>query len=316
MKIRDGFEKAFDEFALSKPYILFVDGVDARPSEIESELYFDCISALTNAVLEINTTILAGKNIKIMPLMRPDVMYRMSIHNMNQKLRDNSVLLTWQTTYKDYVRSKLFRIADNYFSKQQDKAYEFEQCWKHYFPYEVYSKKGTIDNPFIEFLRYSTYKPRDILTMLNEMVEATRGEHFTKKDFLAMLSDYSRYVEGELKDYLLIYMSDENFSDFRAFFAYFVGHREFDYNFFMKRHLTYIKYLHELGRKIPSGMNTAQEALQLLYDANIIGYKEKRDDWRMYWSYKERSYANMNPPVKLGGNYLFHLAYAKAFDIL
>ena len=80
--------------------------------------------------------------------------------------------------------------------------------------------------------------------------------------------------------------------------------------------MSYIKYLRELGRSIPPNMNTAQEALQLLYNANIIGYKEKRQDWRMYWSYKERSYANMRPQVKLGENYMFHLAYAKAFDIL
>ncbi|MBQ9283073.1 MAG: hypothetical protein IJ207_12920 [Treponema sp.] len=152
--------------------------------------------------------------------------------------------------------------------------------------------------------------------MLNEMIEATKGDSFTKSDFLSMLSDYSRYIEGELKDYLLIYMSDSNFSDFRSFFAYFAGHRDFDYDFFVEKHLLYIKYLNELNREIPTGMETAREALQLLYDTNIIGYKEKRDDWRMYWSYKERSYANMNPPVKLGGNYVFHLAYAKAFDIL
>lgn len=79
-------------------------------------------------------------------------------------------------------------------------------------------------------------------------------------------------------------MSDSNFSDFRSFFAYFAGHRDFDYEFFVKKHLLYIKYLNELNREIPTG--------------------------------KERSYANMNPPVKLGVNYVFHLAYAKAFDIL
>ncbi len=316
MKIRDGFEKTFEEFSLSRPYILFVDGVDARPSEIESSVYFDCISSLINAVLEINSTVLAEKHIKIMPLMRPDVMYRLSVHNMNQKLRENTVLLTWETTYRDYVRSKLFKIADNYFSKQQDKVYEFEQCWNHYFPYSVKSRRGTDDNPFIEFLRYSTYKPRDVLTMLNEMVEATRGDSFSKQDFLSMLANYSHYVEGELKDYLLIYMSDDNFADFRGFFVNFAGHRDFDYDFFKRTHLAYIKYLHELGRPVPPGMSTAQEALQLLYDANIIGYKEMRNSFRMYWSYKERSYANMRPPVKLGGNYVFHLAYAKAFDIL
>ena len=40
-----------------------------------------------------------------------------------------------------------------------------------------------------------------------------------------------------------------------------------------EKHLEYIKYLRELGRKIPPFMETASEALQLLYDTNIICYK-------------------------------------------
>lgn len=318
MKIRDGFEKVFEEFDLKKQYILFVDGVDARPSELDSEIYFDCITALVNAVLEMNVGVLADKNIKIMPLMRPDVMYKLSVHNMNHKLRENSVLLNWQSSYKDYVNSKLFKVADNYFSKQQDKQYAFSECWNYYFPYQIYSRKNFRDNPFIEFLRYSTYKPRDILTMLNEMVDATKGKTFSEKNFKDMLSNYSRYIEGELKDYLLIYMSDENFADFRGFFASFIGHRKFDYKFFEESHIKYIKYLKEIGRGVPPLMSTAQETLQLLYDANIIGFEEfhSSNKWRMHWSYKERSYANMRPPIKIGGAYVFHLAYAKAFGIL
>lgn len=54
-------------------------------------------------------------------------------------------------------------------------------------------------------------------------------------------------------------------------------------------------------------METASEALQLLYDTNIICYKiyetlpnGKRKN-KMFWSYKERNYANMQPEVKKGG---------------
>ena len=86
-----------------------------------------------------------------------------------------------------------------------------------------------------------------------------------------------------------------------------------------EKHLEYIKYLRELGRKIPPFMETASEALQLLYDTNIICYKiyetlpnGKRKN-KMFWSYKERNYANMQPEVKKGGEYSFHMAYARAF---
>ena len=92
----------------------------------------------------------------------------MPVHNMNQKLRNNSVLLNWVTSYRKYIDSKLFKIADDYFMKQQDYSYELGECWNYYFPYKVeYQEKWKApDNPFVEFLRYSLYKPRDILTML------------------------------------------------------------------------------------------------------------------------------------------------------
>ena len=324
MKIRDGFEKAFQNLSLRKPIILFINGIDARPGDIDNEQYFGCIVGLVNAVLEMNQSILREKNIKIMLLMRPDIMYKMPVHNLNQKLRDNSVLLNWVTTYRDYVNSKLFKIADSYFSKQQDIVYQLGECWKHYFPYQVeypgYDKRP--DNPFVEFLRYSLYKPRDILTMLNEMVDATSGEKFTHNDFEKMLTNYSIYLKGELKDYMLIYMDESDYSNFNLFFDSFVGCRNFDYDTFVKKHMDYIKYLKELERPIPPHMQTAGEALQLLYDSNIICYmtQQKRADGkhvnRMYWSYKERNYANMQPEVRRGGRYSFHMAYAKAFKLI
>lgn len=324
LKIRDGFEKAFAEIKLKKPTILFVDGIDARPRDIDNEQYFECLVGLVNAILEVNQTSFKEKNIKVMLLIRPDIMYKMPIHNMNQKLRNNSVLLNWVTSYRKYVESKLFKIADDYFMKQQEQVYELGKCWNSYFPYKVECsapwKKP--DNPFVEFLRYSLYKPRDILTMLNEMVEATSGDKFRHADFENMLANYATYLKGELKDYMLIYMEDSDYSNFILFFDYFQGHRSFDYKYFEAKHLEYVKYLKELGRKIPPFMETASDALQLLYDTNIICYKTYENEPagkrkpRMYWSYKERSYANMQPEVRKGGAYSFHLAYARAFRLL
>lgn len=109
--------------------------------------------------------------------------------------------------------------------------------------------------------------------MLNEMVDATSGTQFKHSDFEGILSNYSTYLKGELKDYMLIYMDDSDYNNFSIFFDYFQGHRNFNYKFFEEKHLEYIKYLRELGRKIPPFMETASEALQLLYDTNIICYK-------------------------------------------
>ena len=97
----------------------------------------------------------------------------------------------------------------------------------------------------------------------NEMVDACNGNTFKYADFEDMLTNYSVYLKGELKDYMLIYMEDSDYSNFISFFDYFQGHRNFNYKFFEEKHLEYIKYLRELGRKIPPFMETASEALQL-----------------------------------------------------
>lgn len=158
--------------------------------------------------------------------------------------------------------------------------------------------------------------------MLNEMVDATKGTQFKHSDFENILRNYSIYLKGELKDYMLIYMDDTDYSNFIIFFDYFQGNVTFNYKFFEEKHLEYVRYLNALGRKIPPFMEIASEALQLLYDTNIICYKTheilkngtKRN--KMFWSYKERNYANMQPEVKKGGEYSFHMAYANAFRLL
>ena len=39
-------------------------------------------------------------------------------------------------------------------------------------------------------------------------------------DFDNIIANYSEYLKGELKDYMLIYMSEEDYSNFYNFFEY------------------------------------------------------------------------------------------------
>lgn len=326
MKLKDGFETALKSLKMPKNFILFIDGIDARPSNISNAEYIECLKGLVNATISLNTSFLKEMGIKIALLIRPDILYSMSIHNMNQKIRDNSVLLNWITSYKNYRNSKLFTIADNFFAKQQDTPYEKGVCWDSYFPYKIRNKynerlgRYLIDDSFIGLLRYSLYKPRDILTMLNEFINIGSGSSFKYHDFLAIISNYSEYLKGELKDYMLIYMSENDYNNFYNFFDYF-DKVKFSYADFIEIHKKFLKSLNELNRPIPYKMETPAEALQLLYDSNIICYEEsvfKNGKLRnqMSWSYKERNYANIQPEVKRNSAYRFHSAYARAFKIL
>lgn len=51
--IQKQFEEAISSLRLQKNHILFIDGIDIRPSDITYEEYIECINGLTNAVWEL-----------------------------------------------------------------------------------------------------------------------------------------------------------------------------------------------------------------------------------------------------------------------
>jgi hypothetical protein len=53
--IQKAFEDAFRSLKLTQNHILFIDGIDIRPSPIEYENYLECVKGLANAVWSINS---------------------------------------------------------------------------------------------------------------------------------------------------------------------------------------------------------------------------------------------------------------------
>ena len=153
LKIRKAFETAIKAVKMDDNIIIFVDGIDVRPPDILYSDYFDCVRGLTEAVWEINNDFLSNikdtkGRVRIVLLVRPDIFLRTGLHNINTKLKDNSVFLDWKTTYKDYRTSMLFKVADRLLSAQQDEAnIGAGKAWDYYFPFfaenvKVASKMG------------------------------------------------------------------------------------------------------------------------------------------------------------------------------
>lgn len=65
MKLKDGFEKALNPLKIPNDFILFIDGIDARPSHISNEEYLECLKGLVNATIELNNSFLKKIGIKI-----------------------------------------------------------------------------------------------------------------------------------------------------------------------------------------------------------------------------------------------------------
>jgi hypothetical protein len=328
--IQKKFEDAIKQIRLSKNYILFIDGIDIRPSAIPYDEYLECIKGLANAVWEVNNdffpTIKGGKGrCRAVLLVRPDIFDSIGLQNQNTKIRDNSVYLNWRTDYISHRRSEIFRVADHIIAVQQDDQLPLGSSWDYYFPwdspnvYDAYDE--SIPTSFINFLRWSYYRPRDIITLLTLIQENKSNiseTTFLLEDFEnpSFQRAYSNYLLGEVKDQLSFYYSSRDYEHFLKFFEFFKGRDRFKYDQYCEAYENFKKYMDSVGAELPIFMRTENEFLQFLYDLNLLCYFERTEGKPLiHWCFKERNYSNISPKVKVGLEYQVFYGLAKALNL-
>ena len=324
--IQNHFEQAISSIKLESNYILFIDGIDIRPENIPYTEYLECIKGLANATWSLNNdffpNLTSKGKLKIILLIRPDIFANLGLQNINNKIKDNSILLDWRTNYPEYRNSKLFHLADKLLSSQQKIKTEFGQCWDSYFPYTPFVA-GKNESSFIQFLRFSLYRPRDIITMLDllsEIHSRTKENNqyaFYEKDFQSseFQERYSNYLMGEIKDYLSFYYSDNDYELFRKFFDYLKGKKSFNYVQFVSAFEQLEEYLKRNEINKPRFFDSADVFLQFIYDLNVISYIEHRNGKRFIrWCFRERNYSNILPKVKTNVEYQIHYGLLKSLN--
>lgn len=323
------FEDALAAVRLTDNHILFIDGVDIRPSSVPYNEYLDCVKGLANAVWSINNDFFPSVRdsqgrLRAVLLLRPDIFNSLGLQNRNTKLKDNSVVLNWNTNYTTHRSSDLFRLADRMFSAQQDTPQPIGRCWDHYFPFDatnVLDQHG-YHTSFILFLRYSFHRPRDILTLLDFLRDAyvvttDTGAVFKYEDLFApdFRRRYGEYLLGEIKDSLSFYYDDAEYDLFLKFFEYLEGASRFSYDKFLEAFDQFTTYLQAEGTRRASFMRSAEEFLQFLYDQNILCYLEQTNDERFIrWCFLERSPSNISPKIKLDVDYEIHYGLANVLN--
>jgi hypothetical protein len=335
--IQRRFEEALSSLKLEKSCVLFIDGIDIRPATISYTDYLACIKGLANAVWSINNDFLANikdspGRMRIVLLVRPDIFDIIGMQNQNTKLQNNSVILEWLTTYKTCRSSGLFKIADRMLRWQQEYPLPEGTVWNYYFPYKSINQwtKDANDDPFVDFLRLSLYRPRDINTMLMLLKEirTTNGrllsddEVFTADDVNdpRFLDKYSNYLLGEIKDQLAFYYSRDDYEVFREFFEYLYGKPSFNYDEFLDAYEELLSNIEKSERKKPLFLDTPVKLLQLLYELNVLCYREhpeRQEDREVFihWCFRERSVTNPAPKVKPNLEYTIHSGLLKALNL-
>ncbi|MBK8631839.1 MAG: funZ protein [Sphingomonadales bacterium] len=321
------FRECLSSLKLESDFILFIDGIDIRPEKIDYESYIECIKGLANAAWELNTEFFANikdskKHIKVMLLMRPDILDNMGFQNLNAKVRDNGVNLDWMTTYDNFKNSPIFKLVCGTLKNQQDSGnLTALGVWNHYFPYETDNMRVSEkqDDPFVAFLRYSFYRPRDIVQYMQFMQDYVKQNEsntstFSKESFYRCQSMFSDYLLGEVKDYLNFYHPTSDFDDLVGFFSEWGGEKEIGWIDFQS---AFHRYRTGLGNKnitIKELTSSPEDLLQLLYSLNIIGYIEPASQGKgfAHYCFRDRTPVKLRPKVRYGFTYPVHPGLQRA----
>lgn len=329
--IQRSFEDALSQVRLDKNHMLFIDGIDIRPSSIPYTEYLECIKGLANAVWEVNNdffpTVKGGEGrLRVVLLIRPDIFQSLGLQNQNTKIRDNSVFLDWRTEYSGHRDSDLFKVVDHLLSAQQSVSLKDGDAWDHYFPWDAPNVGEKFDNhtSFIAFLRWSYYRPRDIVTMLSILQEISNRDAEGKKYFkfndfdnAEFKKSYSEYLLGELKDHLTFYYGEDDYNSFLKFFKHLNGKNKFSYEEYLTTFNSFLDSIKNSSTNIPKFMSTSGDFLQFLYDLNVISYIEYPVGDKPYirWCFRQRSYGDISPKVKEKCDYQVFYGLHKALNI-
>lgn len=328
LEMERNFCNAFSRLKINKNKFLFIDSIDIRVDDFADGEYKACIQGLANAIWEVNTSVFRSMPesdgfLKIVLSIRTDIFPQLSLHNQANKVRDNSVLLDWRTTYENYQNSALFQFCNNMLSYNNE-GLDIDQYWQYYFPWFTESTnvgKRDQDTSFINCLRLSLSRPRDFVSIMKAIQSRSASndkfstlESFEHNDTQNEISSY--YID-EARDWCLHSFSAEAFETVLFFFQFLNGKSRFNYEEFKKTFDEYIQQVSEKNMEIFDEILDADKFLQLLFDLNMICYYDKTSDGKSFFRfcYREREIYQLEPKVKVGVSYGVHYALLKALNL-
>ena len=324
------FCAAFSRLKINKNKFIFIDSIDIKLDEFSEPEYQACIQGLANAIWSVNTDVFrampdSGGFLKVVLSIRTDMFSKLNLHNQANKIRDNSVLLDWRTTYQSYTTSPLYQLCNNLLT-YNNPIEGGQTAWDYYFPWFTDStniEKRDNDSSFINCLRLSLSRPRDMISIMKAIQrqnkKANSGTISTIQDFKNddTENEISNYYIDEAKDWCLHKFSDQEFITLIFFFQFLDGKSRFDYKEYKCAFEAYQKQVDNRKMEIFEELLDADAFLQLLYDLNMICYYDKdnrgRDLFR--FCYREREVYNLSPKVKTDSIYGVHYALLKALNL-
>lgn len=330
MRIEREFKNALKYLKLKNNILIFIDGIDIRPGNIEYSDYLDCIKGLADAAWSLNRDFFGNirdskGRLRVVLLLRPDIFNSLGLQNDANKLRDNSVYLDWRTTYPTYRNSHIFKLVDRLLATQQEQQFGDGVVWDSYFPWNRPStneEERNEDASFISFLRMSYSRPRDIIASLLILQDEDKisdifarekvKEFFSSPTFKEQLSEY---ILRSIKNQTSFYYTDDEYNILILFFDY-LYNPDFTWEEYCSKFEEYILHIKMSYGNVPDFASSKEVFIQFLYDTNIICYIEEMENGPMFrWCYRERNFSRIAPKVKYDLKYRVHYGLYKALNI-
>lgn len=315
-KLKEGLS----DIKLDNDFILFLDGLDARPADVEKKEFDDCLQGLYDALWQLDTEFFpmirdSKGRMRICLLVRPDIFESLNVYNSNSRVSDNAVYLNWLTTEKEYKSQPLFRTMNKYFISQNG---DDEYCgWDKYF--------SESDDFFSNLLKTTFIRPRDYFSALGILVKHYKdiddgSDFFSSKsvsgDFFRR--EMSDYMLGEVKNYMNFYISNKDYAEYIKFFDFINGKTTFSWFEYMEFYKSFKNYIDNSNVTNKEFCETPIKLLQFFYDSNLIGFFQQPNDGSkkfVYWSYREKTLNNLCPKIKENCKYIVFEGVRKALNI-
>lgn len=234
--------------------VVIIDGLDDILRYKKNKL--EIIASLVRSADYINDIFLQKKkNIKILILIREDILSMVNDPDLNKIIQDGALYLNWGDKLDDLRRLVDLRFGVNGISKE-----EASKCWDNIFPPKIRSKKS-----WDYVLDYTLYKPRDVLQFLKYcQTTYPENKNLSLSETLNVLKIYSnKYFIEEMKNELAGFIDDELINEIPSIFRK-LGGRAFS--------LTEIqKLVNESAINREISVDETKMLLMYLFEAGYIG---------------------------------------------
>ena len=311
--------KSIEALPIKNNHYLFVDGLDVRPSDIDTKEYSECIGALIRAVYDINISIFGNmlgkrkKSLKIVALTRTDIFLNSHIINATNLIHDNCIEFDWTCiNEKEIKNSYLYKMMNRVLGwKRGNKEYLFDRNnsfmatltnsifgWdekdkacpvEHYFNFDIKNRHNKQIDATTYIMRLSRLRPRDLIVIFNRIQEECKKQGVNNPNGNVLESssfrnNYSHYYADQIKSELQ-FRYTESEVDTILNLTKMIRLRSFSEKVIIRM----FDINAERKRLLETVFDSYKDFLNVLYSLNIIGWTEASANKKIkvHWCYRE-----------------------------